>query len=314
MNCRNKKLFPNFPIVGVSALCMASINPVFAENTEEVIRHSLAKDYPGAVIQEIEWNGEHYEVDFVHENEQLEATYNQNAMLLSVQNEDFSSSDFFLGAVITNESTLYRGTDRETEIYPYIHYDNGTFYFQGASLGYRIYKGSFDIAAQLDVELGEGYDKEDSSYFDGMDELDTPIHLGLVVEKEMSYVDVEFSLMADVAGTHKGIVSSLGVSHEIELGNEWELELGIEAIWHDAKYNDYFYGVDPKFVRTDRPVYRADGGVDTAFEIGLQGRLWGNWYMLSEFEYVHFSSEVKDSPLTEKDSQSSISVGIGYAF
>lgn len=285
-----------------------------ADMSEDQLREAVNRDYPGAVIQETESSDGFYEVDFTYDGESWEATYDQEARLIAVENENFSTDTLYLGLYVSNESAIYEGTERETDVYPYILYDNGDFYVQGKSLGYRIYKGDFRVAAQMDIDIGEGYDPEDSDYLSDMDELDLPVSLGVVIEKELSLAEIEFSVLADVAGAHKGVTASFGIGHEFDLTDDWTLEIGVESTWHDASYNDYYFGVAEKFARADRPAYEADAGVDVGLEVELRGRLWGNWYMLSELEYLSFSSEMKDSPLTSKDNQTSIAIGIGYAF
>ncbi len=288
---------------------------VMAEVPQNEIEKALVKDYPRAVIQEIERLSDgSWDVDFIEDGESYEAVYGANGQLISVQNEDFSSADLYLGLYASNESAIYKGADRETDVYPLIWYDTGDFYIRGRSLGYRLLKGEFTLAAEIDIEIGEGYDPEDSDYLSDMDELDLPVSVGIVLEKEFPVAELEFGLFADVAGAHKGMTANFGISREFEFGNDWILEIGVETSWHDSKYNDYYYGVAEKFARADRPAYEADSGFDISFETAVRGRLWGNWYMLSELEYVTYSSAMKDSPLTDKDNQTSISIGVAYAF
>lgn len=307
----------NKSVVGTALLtvCLFSASVIASQPSVE---KRLLEDYPGARIQEIESvevDGQKaYEIEFKYEGDEYEAVYQADGQLLSIQQQDFSVSIFMLGLMVQYERAIYKGQDNEVDPLPFIFYDNGDFFVRGKEAGYRFYKGWATVSAYLEVDLGAGYETDDSDFLKDMEDLDTPVNIGIHVEKELDPIELEFVLKRDVADAGDGLSAILEVGKEFELNDWLELETAASVAYHDSSYNDYFYGVDQKFAREDRPAYDADAGFDYGLEVGLRGEFKQNWHALMQVEYTWLSSEASDSPIVSEDAEFEVFFGVAYEF
>ncbi|MEZ5935588.1 MAG: MipA/OmpV family protein [Alphaproteobacteria bacterium] len=302
------------PLLGISALAASmTASPVLAD--EERAKESLLREHPTAQIESVDeetLDGETvYEIEYELDGEDYEALYDADGRLLDVEVES-GGIPLNLGISVEYSTEHYRGTGSELEVLPAIFWDNGTFFIEEASLGFRFYRGLIDAAAFVEVDFGAGYDPDDSDFLDGLDELDTPVNLGVLLEKETDLVDLSLSFKADVAGAYSGYVAAVGVGKEFPLTDWLVADVGAEVAYYDKNYNDYYYGVDGQFALANRPAYEADGDFNYELEVGLRSEVFDGLTVFTNAEYTLFGSEVKDSPLTEGNDQ--LSIGIGFAY
>jgi outer membrane protein len=288
-------------------------SPALAD--EEKLREALLRSHPMAEIRSVDETTRDgktdYEIDYELDGEEYEALYDADGQLLDVEVES-GGIPLNLGISVEYSTEHYRDTGSEIEVLPAIFWDNGTFFIEEASLGFRFYRGLIDAAAFVEVDFGAGYDPDDSDFLDGLDELDTPVNLGVLLEKETDLVDLSFSFKGDVAGAYSGYVAAVGVGKEFPLTDWLAADVGAEVAYYDKNHNDYFYGVDDEFALADRPAYEADGDFNYEFEVGLRSEVFDGLTVFTNAEYTLFGSEVKDSPLTEGNDQ--LSIGVGFAY
>ncbi len=317
INQSKPSLFTKLPAVSILAginLSLLTVN-VFAET--EDIRAAILEEHPAARIEgidKINRDGETlYEVDYQLGKQSFESLYTSSGVLLSTIDES-NDSDLIVGLYMRSESSIYKNGKSETQVYPYIYYDNGSLYVQGATLGYRFYRGGITLSSEIDIELGEGYEKDDNDFVSDMEELDTPIHAGLVMETELGPIDLSISAKTDISGSHKGYLAEIEASKEWSINRSWSVELGVNTSYYDKKYNNYFYGVSNQYARADRQAYTAKADINYGMELQLRGELSDRWFLISELEYTHYGKEVTNSSLVDKKSETSIAIGIGYVF
>lgn len=301
-------------LLGASALIAPiAASPALAD--EEQARKSLLRDYPTAIVESIEEitrNGKSaYKIDYDLEGQEYKALYGLDGQLIGVKAES-GAIPLHLGVFVDYNTEHYRDEGDNFDILPIVVWDNGTFFVQGTGLGYRFFRGWVDVAAFAEVDLESGYDPDDSDFLEGLDDLDTPVNVGFLFEKETEPVDLELSIKADVAGAYDGFVAAFGVGKDIPLTQWLVAEAGAEITYYDGNYNDYFYGVDDEFALADRAAYEADGDFTYELEVGLRGMVFDGLMAFTNAEYTLFGSEVKNSPLVKGDDQ--FSVGIGFAF
>lgn len=95
----------------------------------------------------------------------------------------------------------------------------------------------------------------------------------------------------------------------------WNLGLTAGVLIADARYHQYFYGVDSAFARPDRPAYQAHGGyAGTQFIASLSkrfDRFWVGGFM----KYDNLSGAAfEDSPLVRTQSALSGGVALTWVF
>lgn len=310
-----RKLVPAIATLVVGGTFLA---PTIAVGSEDVARGVIYNEFPTAVITEVKTKGrgasQQYEVDYTLGEFAYEAVVDANGNIIEVNSEEFNDNTLIFGFAAFGDNSIYKGGVSETQIYPLIWYDNGSFYFQGTSFGYRFYKGWADVSLDFDLALGEGYDPVDNKTLADLPELDGAVNVGLSIEKEFGDYELSLGVHTSASGSHGGVITEFGFGRNFELSDRWSLELGVGVTYNDKKYNDYYYGVKPQYALDNRPSYVADSDIDTSIELGLVGQLSDNWFTLLQVEHTNYGSEVSNSPIVEKSSDTFIALGIGYNF
>ena len=96
-------------------------------------------------------------------------------------------------------------------------------------------------------------------------------------------------------------------------GGGWNLGLAGGPIWADARYHNYFYGVDPAYATPQRPAYTASGGYSgTRFVMAMSKRftnMWvGGFVQANDLHGTAFD----DSPLLKRKTSYSAGVGVSW--
>lgn len=98
-------------------------------------------------------------------------------------------------------------------------------------------------------------------------------------------------------------------------GNGWNLGISGGPLWADARYHNYFYGVDPAYATADRPAYRAQGGYSGArLTLALSKRydkMWvGAFLRVNDLHGTAF----EDSPLLTQKTGYMAGIGVSWIF
>ena len=227
--------------------------------------------------------------------------------------DDDDGSRFRLaaGAGVSVEQSPYLGGKDSVELVPVLFVQMGRFYLRGPTLGAELYDGDdLSVSAGISLDFADTH-RGDSPQLADMSKLDD-VWLGEVeVSYEADWGELGLSLAADVSGTHDGYLAGFSYGYPLELGG-WQIEPEVGVEWHSAKVNRHYYGVGANDVRSDRPIYEPDAGMN--YELGVTVTYpFAERHALSlEVEAEWLSSEVSDSPIVERDSVAS--VGVSYLF
>ena len=162
-----------------------------------------------------------------------------------------------------------------------------------------------------------GRDSSDSKALAGMDDIDDTLELGGYITWEMHPAfAMELAVLTDAGNTYEGWLAELTarwgyfvVSDSIVVVTSATLTYG------DARFNDTYYGVDPNEVSTNRPVYRADAGVNQAeLSIELQYSPVKHWRLSGSLDLYQFYGDAADSPIVEKKTQLVPTLSASYVF
>jgi outer membrane protein len=184
---------------------------------------------------------------------------------------------------------------------------------------------------QLDISLGgalpadsdDNNAREDMPDLDLMGEIGPNLRLILLRHEGVSRLDLDLSLRAAFTTDFSDIVYE-GVVLAPELA--WKrldllvpgsrLRMGIGPLFGSDRYMDYFYEVEPRFERPNRPEFEAEAGY-------LGTRLQGSWNVpvTDRFSLVgggrlegFWGARNDDSPLFKEDVNVSVVGGFSYSF
>jgi outer membrane protein len=95
----------------------------------------------------------------------------------------------------------------------------------------------------------------------------------------------------------------------------WNLGVSGGPLWADARYHNYFYGVNPAYATTDRPAYMGHGGYSgMRFVISMSKRypkLWVGGFM--QANDLH-GTAFEDSPLLKRKSAYMAGFAVSWIF
>lgn len=224
-----------------------------------------------------------------------------------------------IGVGIATAEKPYIDVDRDTTVLPLLYFENKYMRFFGTSVEAKLpdwqinnrQKLNFGLIARYD---GSGYEAEDAPILEGMVERKGGIWAGAKAEWKNNFVNIQTEWAHDVSGNSKGQRVVIGVDRTWQLGEKLSLTPRMNAIWHDSKYNDYYYGVTEAEATTHRPAYEGEDGIST--ELGILGtyQFAKHHTLMLDVQGSVLSSEVKDSPLVDKSSGNRIFFGYMYRF
>jgi outer membrane protein len=218
------------------------------------------------------------------------------------------------GVMTLYSSNPYKGGERVWRVLPLLTYVGENFYIIGPRAGYNLIKNrwvSANVVAEY-IFAGEAFD--DSPFLDGMknrrDTLMSGVDLNL---RGIGKWRLEFSATTDVLGRHEGQEAKASIGYGFR-GDRWSLSPSLGLIWHSSNYNNYYYGVRSSEATGSRPSY--EPGASVEFSAGLFGRfeISDSWAVLASVRGELLSDEIQDSPIVDKETVTSMFLGLNYAF
>lgn len=224
-----------------------------------------------------------------------------------------SQSEWSLGGGVITKQKVYRGIDRDNFVLPLATYEN-----KWVSLGvpradlkfYSTENMSFRLRARFD---GDGYDPEDSSFLAGMEKRKSSIWVGGAFLWKNDIANLTAEVLTDSMGNSKGTRASVQVDRRFGFGSfGLTPRLGVE--WYDKKFVNYYYGVRASEATASRGAYQGDS--TTAMDVGLRLDYSpaARHTLFLDVSGRRFGSSIKDSPIVEKATQTTVGLGYLYRF
>lgn len=232
--------------------------------------------------------------------------------------ESISGARWGLGVAAGAKQEPYAGAGTKSQGIPLIYYENRYVRVFGTGAEIKLSKFELGPDSSLAFDLRGryglgGYEPSDAPILSGMEERKGSVWLGAGLTWRNEIAEVSAEWLADASDKSKGQRLRLGVRRDFRAGS-FTFTPRIEASWLDDKYVDYYYGVRAEEARAGRPAYLGRSTVNT--EIGLRAG-----YAIDRHQsvYVDVSAtqvgkQIKNSPLVDRSSQSSVSVGYLYRF
>jgi len=219
------------------------------------------------------------------------------------------------GAIINSQP--YVGTDSRIYPLPLFLYEGKRLYFRGIMGGYWLYSAEgFSVGPVLRPRF-EGYEEDDSSELDGMDDREWSIDggLGLSWLTDVGLFGVTF--VTDLLGRHDG--QELDFSYTALFkwaGFDFLPSVGVR--WKSENLVHYYYGVEDDEARVGgtfaRPSYEGDDAVDPYLRLAVRRKLSDRWSLFGAVQHEWFDSEIKDSPIVEDSYETSFLLGVMYSW
>ncbi len=173
-------------------------------------------------------------------------------------------------------------------------------------------RSSLSFGLRARYGLG-GYKPDDAPVLSGMEERKGSIWLGAGLVWRNELADVSLEWLGDASGKSKGQHLRLGVQRDFRAGR-FTFTPRLEAVWVDDKYVDYYYGVRAQEVRIGRPLYLGRSSVNTEIGLRVGYAIDRHQSVFLDVGSTQLGKQIKNSPLVNRSSLGSASVGYLYRF
>lgn len=227
--------------------------------------------------------------------------------------EDDSGSQWSLGIGATSRQKVYRDIDRDNIALPLVNYENKWVSVSVPKIDLKLYSTDSMLFRLRARYSGEDYKNDDSPFLAGMDERKGSAWVGGAFSWKNDVANVSAELLGDAMGNSKGTRASIQVDRRFGFGSIG-LTPRVGAEWYDRKYVDYYYGVKASEATASRSTYQGDSTTALAAGLRLDYSPSRTHMMFVDIGATRFSSAVTDSPIVDKATQTSFSLGYLYRF
>ena len=220
---------------------------------------------------------------------------------------------FLYGAAIGIQREIYEDYDRRVIPLPILGYRGEKLNVFGPFISYEILSaGDFSFLAKAKPRFG-GFDESDSDVFEGMEEREFTMEIGLGLNYERDNWKFEFAGLHDALDRSNGTELSASLGKVIRLGSVF-VEPEADLSFLDSKHVDYYYGVDQAEATNFRPEYEGDNALNFSLGVSLTTPVFFDGLTRISLKNTWFDSEITDSPLIDSDSSLSLRVSFAKFF
>lgn len=207
---------------------------------------------------------------------------------------------FLYGIGIALKGEIYQGFDQREIVIPFIGYRGERFQFYGPFVRYNFFENNgLKVSARIRPVFA-GYSESDSDVFQGMDERESTLYLGLGLNYEKDNWKFELTGGQDALNRSDGSVLIASIGKLFRQGSIF-VEPAIGINYFDQKHVDYYYGVASSETTTSRAAFDGDEAVNTQLSLSFITPMFFEGLTRLSFENTWFDSSITDSPLTDDD-------------
>lgn len=230
-------------------------------------------------------------------------------------------SRWSLGLAAAVRESAYAGEDRRSLVIPNVTYEGERFYWHGGAVGYRLIKRDgfgLDgfIAARMDgIDAGDfgvrelaerGVDRA------RLEDRDDSADAGLSATWKGVAGELELDVRADITSASEGYQTAAHYRYPLRVGGAMITpSIGVESMSKDMA--DYYYGTLDEEIARGVVRYRPGSVVVPDIGVTLVKPFARKWLFIASVEYRALPDELKDSPLVEKDADSTTTLVIGVS-
>ena len=217
---------------------------------------------------------------------------------------------FLYGAALGVRREIYEDYDRRVIPLPILGYRGEKLRVFGPFISCEILSaGDFRFSARAKPRFS-GFDESDSDIFEGMEEREFSMDIGLGLNYERDNWKFEVSGLHDALDRSNGTEYSASLGKVVRVGSLFvEPRVGLSYL--DSRHVDYYYGVNESEATNFRPEYEGDNALNSSLGVSVTTTKLFDGLTRFSLDNTWFDSSITDSPLT--DSDSSLSLRISFA-
>ena len=218
-----------------------------------------------------------------------------------------------VGALVIDRDAPYRDLDEGLLAVPLVRFEGERAYLRGLRGAVRLFESpGYELAVFGQVRL-EGYDSEDSPYLAGMADRRASLDLGVASTwTSQRFGALELSAAADALDRSGGYELAAAWTGRFTAG-AWTFLPSASMRWQDERMVDYYYGVRASEAVVGRAAYSANAAVTPDVSLLATRQLGERWSLFARASHAWLPSEVRDSPLVDRNGTTSLFLGVGYS-
>ncbi len=229
--------------------------------------------------------------------------------------------DFSLGLGAAISESPYAGVGTQVNPIPLIKYEGERFYVNGVTAGYHLINTeSFSLDAIVALQM-DGIDRDDFGRRelarngidrDLLEDRDNGIDAGLAAKLRGAAGQLEVVAKNDISGASDGYSLNLEYAYPFTWGNT-RFKPNIGATHMSGNLVDYYYGTLKEEEQRGIAQYRPGSATVSYVGLGFSQPIGKQWEVSGNLRYSALPDELSDSPLVERDTDSSTSMFIGIS-
>ena len=226
-----------------------------------------------------------------------------------------------LGVAAAVSDSPYAGEGTRVVPVPLVGYNGERFHFRGLSGGWRIVNTeNFELSAIGNIRF-DGFEVDDLGRRElarnGLDyrlleDRDNGFDLGLGMKWSGSAGELEAKILADATDTSGGQEFKLEYGYPFQIG-QGNLTPSVGVTWMSDDMANYYYGTLDKEVARGVVDYKPDALAIPEIGIGYFRPIGEKWALMGSVKYSMLPDEIKNSPFIERDTDSTVSMFIGFS-
>lgn len=221
-----------------------------------------------------------------------------------------------LGVAAAWSPSPYRSYDNKAWPLPLVNYEGTSFYFRGASFGYRLFTTPSSELSLVASPLTERFRHQDTddARLKRLSNRDISGMGGIAWRYHADWGVLKASAQKEFTGHGGGMQFDAGYGYPIRSG-DLTLTPTVGVIRRNSALNDYYYGVGAKEAsRSGLAAYRADGGNQPYLDLSVAYRLSPRWNVAGGMRYTMLPDGIKHSPMVDADHTRSFFFAISHGF
>ncbi|MDH3274709.1 MAG: MipA/OmpV family protein [Gammaproteobacteria bacterium] len=223
------------------------------------------------------------------------------------------AGEWGIGVGVVRHGPAQQGADAAITGGPFPFYEG-----ERLSLGFGAISYAFADVSGMRLALEgqprfEGFDPTKSDALVGMHKRNPAFDIGFSLSSDGVWGQAQLRAVADITGTHDGYEVSASYQYPLQSGR-WTLVPSTGLNWRSKKLVDYYYGVREDESRAGRPSYVGRSGLSATVGLAADYRLTEHWNVVAGADLTYLGDSIQDSPIIEKNHETSLFTALVYRF
>ena len=203
----------------------------------------------------------------------------------------------------------------EVRVLPGVFYDNNRIYARGAQAGaYIINDGTNQLSAYAQLAGSEFNPDDANGALQGLDKRKASAAAGITYLRRTPIGGFRGQYAADILDRSGGNTARLTYLAKITK-NKLTVYPSIGFEYHDADYNEYYYGVsDKESAKTGVDAYTSNSSLNPYINISANYDFNERWAGFANQSVSYLSDEQYDSPMVDSRTEATTTLGLLYKF